>query len=119
MPTTVGRAVGAATPAGDGVELVFEDGSSRRADHIILGTGFRIDVRRYPFLGPDLLGALDQAGGYPMLGPGLESSVTGLHFLGAPAAWSYGPLMRFVAGTPFTAGTLTEHVLARPVAAKT
>lgn len=30
--------------------------------------------------------------------PGLESSVPGLHFLGAPAAWSFGPIMRFASG---------------------
>ncbi len=31
--------------------------------------------------------------------PGLESSVAGLHFVGAPAAWSFGPIMRFVSGS--------------------
>jgi hypothetical protein len=33
-----------------------------------------------------------------LLGRGMESSVPGLHFVGAPAAWSFGPIMRFVAG---------------------
>ena len=40
-----------------------------------------------------------------------------LHFLGAPSAWSYGPLMRFVAGTEFAAPTLTRAVLGRRRAA--
>ena len=36
--------------------------------------------------------------------PGLESSVPGLHFTGAPAAWSFGPIMRFVSGAGTGAG---------------
>ena len=35
----------------------------------------------------------------------------GLHFVGASAVASYGPLMRFVAGTTFAAQELTEAVL--------
>jgi hypothetical protein len=43
-----------------------------------------------------------RAEGYPLLGPGMESSVPGLHFLGAPAAWSFGPIVRFVSGGWYT-----------------
>jgi len=32
---------------------------------------------------------------YPQLKEGFESSVPRLHFLGAPAIWSFGPLMQF------------------------
>ncbi len=38
----------------------------------------------------------------------MESSVPGLHFLGAPAARSFGPLMRFVAGGWYGAESLTR-----------
>ena len=48
---------------------------------------------------------------YDELAAGLESSVQGLHFLGAPAAWSFGPLMRFVSGTGYTARALTRCVV--------
>jgi hypothetical protein len=44
--------------------------------------------------------------GYPELGYGFESSLPGLHFIGAPAAWSFGPLMRFVSGTEFAGRAL-------------
>jgi FAD-dependent urate hydroxylase len=36
--------------------------------------------------------------------------VPGLHFVGAPAAESFGPIMRFVSGTPFTGRALAEHI---------
>jgi hypothetical protein len=40
----------------------------------------------------------------------MECSVPGLHFLGAPGARSFGPIMRFVAGGWFGARTLTRVV---------
>jgi hypothetical protein len=52
------------------------------------------------------------ADGYPVLNAGFESSVPGLYFVGATAAYSFGPVCRFVAGTAFTARALTRAVLA-------
>jgi hypothetical protein len=48
--------------------------------------------------------------GYPVLDAGFQTSVKGLHFVGAPAAWSFGPLMRFVAGADFTARAVARRV---------
>jgi len=48
--------------------------------------------------------------GYPVLGPGFETSVPGLHAVGALAVESYGPIMRFVSGTWHTAPSLAGHV---------
>ena len=39
--------------------------------------------------------------------------MAGLHFLGAPAAWSFGPLMRFVAGASFASRALTLRIAGR------
>jgi hypothetical protein len=36
--------------------------------------------------------------------------VPGLHFVGAPAAWSFGPVMRFVSGTHFAARALARGI---------
>jgi hypothetical protein len=59
-----------------------------------------------------LLREINQINGYPRLKAGLESSVPALHFLGAPAAWSFGPLARFVSGTFYCAEALTRIVAA-------
>jgi cation diffusion facilitator CzcD-associated flavoprotein CzcO len=93
--------------------VTFDDGSNREVDHVLLGTGYRVDVSRYPFLSRELVGQVKVANGYPVLGRGFESSVDGLHFLGAPAAWSFGPLMRFVAGTAYASRELVRGVLGR------
>jgi hypothetical protein len=46
-----------------------------------------------------------------VLGPAFESSAPILYFLGAPAVWSYGPPLRFVAGVDFAARTLARAVV--------
>lgn len=110
LPITTGRSIVQADPHGDALRLTLDDGTERHADHVLLGTGYQIDVTRYDFLGPSLLRSVARANGYPLLRTGLESSVPGLHFLGAPASWSFGPLLRFVAGTGYAARALTAHV---------
>jgi hypothetical protein len=96
---------------GNQVELKLSDGSCELVDHILMATGYHVDARKYKFLSASLLSALRMIGGYPMLGRGFESSVPGLHFLGAPAVWSYGPLMRFVAGADFAARAVCKSVV--------
>ena len=95
--------------------ITLDDGSTRRADHVLLGTGFSVDVSRYEFLAPEITRSLYQVEGYPQLARGFESSVPGLHFMGAPAARSFGPLMRFVSGTQFAARALTSVVAGKSI----
>ncbi len=113
VPISCGRSVVGAQPDGDCVRLFLSDGSTREVDRVLLGTGFRIDVRRYPFLAPELVADIRLAGGYPVLGPGLESSVPGLHFAGAPAAYSFGPVMRFVVGSWYAAPAIARRAADR------
>jgi hypothetical protein len=94
------------------VALRLDDGSTSTADHVLLATGFRVDVARYDFLSPQLVAAVLRVNGFPRLTNGFESSVAGLHFLGASASWSHGPLMEYVAGTGFASPSLTSAILA-------
>jgi FAD-dependent urate hydroxylase len=110
---TTGRTITSASPNGGRVTLELSDGTNRHVDHVLLATGYRVDIARYPFLSQDLLSRIRRIAGYPQLDAGFQSSVPGLHFLGAPAAWSFGPLMRFVAGTEFTSLALTRGILGR------
>ena len=113
VPILCSRSVAAAEPVGAAMRLVLDDGSERIADHVLLATGYAVDVRRYPFLAPELKAAIEVAGGYPVLGPGLSLSVPRLHFVGAPAAFSFGPIMRFVIGSAYGAPALTRRALGR------
>jgi hypothetical protein len=107
---TLGRTVTAAEQRGAGIELTLDDNTRRQVDHVLLGTGYRVDINRYGFLAPELLRDVRQVEGYPVLGPGLSSSVPGLYFMGAPAAWSVGPIMRFVSGTWYGSRALAKRI---------
>lgn len=96
---TLGVTVRDAQPDGVGLKVTLSDGSVRELDHMMFGTGYRVDVTQYPFLGDGILGGLQCQEGYPVLRRGLESSVPRLHFVGAPASWSFGPILRFVSGS--------------------
>jgi FAD-dependent urate hydroxylase len=98
VPIRLGWDVGRAEPVGGGLRVVSTTGDTRTADHLIYGTGYQVDISRYPFLSAELVHDIRRVDGYPVLRPGLESSVPRLHFVGAPAAWSFGPIMRFVSG---------------------
>jgi len=107
---SMGRKVHAATRRGARIELRLDDGTTRTLDHVLLATGYRIEIRRYAFLPPELVAQVRSVDGHPVLDPGLQSSIPGLHFVGAPALYSFGPLLRFVAGTEFAARMVTRGV---------
>jgi cation diffusion facilitator CzcD-associated flavoprotein CzcO len=111
VPITTGRSIGSASPHGDGLMLRLDDESTKEVDHLLLATGYRIDLARYAFLAPELVGHVRTRGGSPVLAAGFESSVPGLHFLGAPAARSFGPVFGFVCGTWASARGLTRAVV--------
>ena len=97
------------------VKVVVSNGNKRTVDHVLLGTGYRIDLSKYGFLAADLRAAILSVNGYPILRQGFETSVPRLH-LGAPAAWSFGPLLQFVSGTTYTSRALLCAVSANVVA---
>ena len=108
---TTGRSVTEATSVGQTIEMKLDDGSRRSADRVLLGTGYSVDVARYSFLRQELIKDLDLMEGYPRLRTGFSSSVQGLHFIDAPAARTFGPLLYFVAGTEFASRELASHLL--------
>jgi cation diffusion facilitator CzcD-associated flavoprotein CzcO len=110
LPITLGRAVTATARINGHVRISLDDGTAREIDHLLLATGYRVDLRRYAFLTPEILRGVRVSGGYPVLDDGFQSSVPGLHFIGATAVGSFGPLVRFVSGTRFTARTLASAI---------
>jgi hypothetical protein len=108
---TTGQKVVHAELAGSEVDLKLTDGSRRRVDHVLLGTGYDVDISRYGFLSPNIVKSVGQFDGYPILKRGFRCSVAGLHFIGATAARTFGPLLYFVAGTEFASRELTRYIV--------
>ena len=107
VPVDQGRSILAACRDGDCVALTL-DNATKTYDHIILATGYRIDVAKMAILEPKLRAKLARHDGMPVLNGALESNVRGLHFVGAAAVGSFGPLLRFIAGAGFAARRITR-----------
>jgi len=110
IPIDQGRTIFAARKTGNQVSLTF-DNATKKFDHVIMATGYRIDVDKMSMLEPQLRAKIKRHNGLPVLNGGLESSVRGLHFVGASAVGSFGPLLRFIAGSGFAASRVTRAAL--------
>jgi len=110
-----GTRVRRAEATGSGVKLLLDDPGrpSLEVDHVIAGTGFRVDIAHLDFLPAELRARIATLSGYPVLTRAGESTVPGLYFAGAPASLSLGPSMRFIAGTHNLAAHLTRSVIGR------
>lgn len=98
-----------------GVALELSSGQTLNADHIILATGYRVDVKRLPVLGDGLIARIRTYHDAPILNNQFESTVPGLYFLGISSVSSSGPLYRFVVGTD-AAASRVAGAIARKIA---
>ncbi len=79
-------------------------------DHVIAGTGYKVDVDRMSFISEALRKNISRLAQAPRLSRHFQSSVPGLYFIGPASAASFGPLFRFVAGSAYTAPTVARHL---------
>ena len=107
-----GAHVAGARVVGEEVHVAFQKDVGIY-DHVMLGTGYRIDISKLGFFSPKMLALICRIEGSPHLRYGFKSTVPGLHFLGANAVKSYGPLMRFIAGSGYAARELTSVIAGR------
>lgn len=88
------------------------DGKSRDlgADHIIAATGYRFSANSLPFLSEPMLRDLRCVEQVPVLSQNFESSIPGLYFTGLASAYNFGPVMRFLCGSRYTAECISRHI---------
>jgi len=114
VPVHAWSSVVEATAVGSRLRLrVHRDGEpewSIDTDHVVCGTGYEVDLDRLPMLDSELSARIDRLERAPRLSRHFESSVPGLYFVGVASAFSFGPLVRFVAGTAYTAPTLGRRL---------
>ena len=115
FPVHLDTTIQAAEAHGNEVHLeIGQNGSARTivAEHVVAGTGYRMSLRRFKFLGEDLLSQINAVEETPVLSRSFESSVPGLYFVGTISSNQFGPLTRFVCGAKFTSRTLSKHLAA-------
>jgi hypothetical protein len=115
LPMHLGYCVAGASYAGNKLRLQLAGiGGSKRleVDHLIAATGFVPDISRLAFLDRNLAAQIENYGGSPVLDGRFQSTVPGLHFVGLPAALTFGPVMRFAVGSRYTADCLSRALAA-------
>jgi len=92
------------------VELALSNNEVLHADHLILATGYRVDINRLTMLHQSLLPEIQTDMDIPILNSWFESSVPGLFFIGLTSLRSFGPLFRFVVGTKAAAKRVSRAI---------
>ncbi len=111
-----------ATESGVALELSGPELRTLEVDHVMAGTGFKVDIARLPFFSEATTAGISTRNGYPLVTRSGQSSLRGLYFTGSPTAVSLGPSVRFIAGTHNLARQLAHDVAktqpkARPTSA--
>ncbi|HXR64690.1 MAG TPA: NAD(P)-binding domain-containing protein [Ktedonobacteraceae bacterium] len=101
-----------------GIQLTLSTNQTLQVDHIILATGYRVDIKRLTMLGNSLLPQIRDYKGSPILSNHFETSVPGLYFVGFSSHNSCGPYYRFVVGVGAAARRITEAATQRARAGK-
>jgi FAD-dependent urate hydroxylase len=115
LDVLMGHRIKSAESHGSGVRLNLDgpERSSIEADHVIAGTGFRIETARLSFLSEEIQSALEKRVNFPLVNKAGESSIPGLYFAGAHTMVSLGPGVRFISGTFHTSARTARSVARR------
>jgi cation diffusion facilitator CzcD-associated flavoprotein CzcO len=81
---------------GDDMLATLDDGTELSIDHVVLATGYKVQVEKVPFLAKgDLLSRLATRNGFPVLSEHMETSVPGLFATSMMATQDFGPFFAF------------------------
>jgi hypothetical protein len=94
--------------------IELSNGEERVVDHLLIATGFRINLDRLQFLNDSLreeIAREEEEQQFPLLNENFESSVAGLYFAGPLASHSHGPTFRFILGLKKASKAIFEHLV--------
>ncbi|MGH9563012.1 MAG: NAD(P)-binding domain-containing protein [Terracidiphilus sp.] len=103
LSTTIGSAESVACKARLELRRPGREGTRLEVDHVIAATGYKASLSRLPFIDQSLQARIRTVDEAPVLDRQFGSSVPGLYFVGAAAANSFGPLLRFAYGAKYAA----------------
>ncbi|WP_336775215.1 NAD(P)-binding domain-containing protein [Paenibacillus sp. MMO-58] len=95
------------------VLLKFTNGDETFADHIIVASGFKIDLDKLPFVEDHLKSQIlreEECAAFPKLNQNFESNLRGLFFAGPLSAHSHGPTFRFILGLDKASKTIIRSI---------
>ena len=81
---------------GGNLAVSLDNGEKLTVDHVILATGYKVDIERLPFLAQgNILNNLATRNGYPVLDEHLQANIPGLFFTSMAASQDFGPFFAF------------------------
>jgi len=110
----------AACDAQPGGELVaqLDSGARLAVDHIILATGYKVNIGQIPFLAQgDFAAALATRNGFPVLDEQFQTNLPGLYITSMAANQDFGPFFGFTIATRTSAKLIGAAVAAGIAAA--
>ncbi|KAA2267041.1 SidA/IucD/PvdA family monooxygenase [Solihabitans fulvus] len=94
-----------------GLLVALDTGRSLAVDHVLLATGYRMDVARLGFLASgSALAGVRVDGGFPVLDEHFQSTVPGLYFTNKFAVRDFGHFFDFTAAARVSARIIADHV---------
>jgi cation diffusion facilitator CzcD-associated flavoprotein CzcO len=98
------------------LRVTLDDGRTLMVDHVVLATGYKVDVARIPFLAAgNLLDGLEIVDGSPALDDSFQSSVPGLYFTSMAATRSFGSFFAFTVSARASAAIIGRALIAAPI----
>jgi thioredoxin reductase len=116
VPIKTGTTVDSVEQVGGKLKLKLSDGTTDQVDMVVLATGYKIDISKYPILDSTLQqGIAKMPDGYPVLATSLQTSVKGLYMAGVIAERTLGPTLRFVTGTSNAGPRVAAAIAGKPL----
>ena len=105
---TQGAAVDTIVRRDGEIRLRLTDGSVLDADAVIVAAGFRFSLDRLSFLTPEIRAGISMDEGWPLLDRWFRSTDPNVLFVGFASEHRFGPIVRFIPGTRFSAPRVEE-----------
>jgi lysine/ornithine N-monooxygenase len=94
------------------LNITLNQHQSLTIDHVVLATGYRVDLKNIPFLVQgNCLPQIKIDNGFPVLDEQFQSSLNGLYFTSFAATQDFGPFFGFTVGCVAASTALGQHLI--------
>ena len=100
-------------PGGE-LAVKLDNGKTLTVDHVIMATGYKVDMDRVPFLARgNVLAALATRNGFPVLDEHFQTNIPGLFITSMPACQDFGPFFGFTVAARTSAKLIAQAIVRR------
>jgi cation diffusion facilitator CzcD-associated flavoprotein CzcO len=99
--------------------VTLTKGATIACDHVILATGYKVDIARLPILSAgNILDDLATRNGFPVLDDHFQTSIKGLYITSMPATQDFGPFFGFTISVRVSATLICQQISSHKKAQK-